>query len=359
MRDPRLPVTLVTGFLGSGKTTLLNRLIGSPAFARSAVVINELGEIPVDHLLVDSPDDQLVVLDNGCICCSARGDLAGALRRLAQDRVAGRIPPFDRVLVETTGVADPVPLMETLCEDSHMVESFRAHGIVTTVDGVNAGGQIDEFAEAGKQIAIADRLLITKSDVAVPAQIERLQVRLRALNPGAAILCIDAREADAVTALGETWSPEHEGAFDWIARAQAVERAHGRSGDAHLARAGNLETYALWHDQPVTRAGLVLWLDQLAGLRGAQLLRVKGVLNVEGQPVAVHAVQRIVHEPVFMDRWPGEDRRSRLVFITRDLPRAAIEPTLASLGFDPGVRRDRMIDPVAYGRFVAAAGRFR
>lgn len=359
MDDPRVPVTLFTGFLGSGKTTLLNRLIGTPAFARSAVIINELGEVAVDHLLVDSPAEQLVVLDNGCICCSARGDLAGALRTLARERGAEGVPPFDRVLVETTGVADPVPLMETLCEDMHMAAQFRAHGVVTTVDGVNALEQLGDFAEPAKQVAIADRVLITKSDLAVPGELDRLEAKVRTLNPGAAIVRIVTLHAHADQALGATWRPEQEGTFAWVERAEQVKRAVGAGSQSHLGHAGEVETFALWHDRPVTRAGLILWLDKLAGLKGARLLRVKGILNVEGEPVAVHAVQRIVHEPVFLERWPDSERRSRLVFITRGLGREVIEPTLAALGFEIGVRRDRLVDPAAYARFVAASGRFR
>ncbi len=358
MSDARIPVTLVTGFLGSGKTTLLNRLIGTPAFARAAVVINEFGEIAIDHLLVDSPAEHLVVLDNGCICCSARGDLAGALRALGRERAEG-LPPFDRVLVETTGLADPVPLMETLCEDAHMVEHFRPQGVVTLVDAVNGAEQLAAYAEPAKQVAIADRLLLSKCDLASTRARETLQTRLRALNPGAAVVAVVTAEVDARTALGPTWLPEDEGAFDWVTRAAQVAAACAGERRAHLPATDLLETFTVWHEAPVTRAGLVLWLDKLAGLKGARLLRMKGVLNVEGEPVAVHAVQRIVHEPVFLPRWPDAERRSRLVFITRGLSRAEVERTLDALGFDLPARQGRSIDPAAYARFVAASGRFR
>ncbi len=358
MSAGRIPVTLLTGFLGSGKTTLLNRLIGTPAFERAAVVMNEFGEMAIDHLLVAAPLEHLVVLDNGCICCSARGDLAGALRTLAHDHDQG-VPAFDRVLVETTGLADPVPLMETLCEDAHMASRYRPHGVITMVDGVNGGGQFEEFAEPVKQVAIADRLLISKPDLAAPAALDRLEARLRALNPGAPIVRMVTTEADATTALGAAWHPEAEGTFDWFARAERVARAAGDDRREHLASAASVHTFTLWHEAPATRAGLVLWLDKLAGLKGAQLLRMKGVLNVEGEPVAVHAVQRIVHEPVFLPRWPDQERRSRLVFITRGIERAVVERTLDALGFALAPRSERLLDAHAYARFVAISGRFR
>jgi G3E family GTPase len=269
------------------------------------------------------------------------------------------VPAFDRVLVETTGVADPVPLLETLCEDAHVTERYRPHGVVTMVDGINAEEQLAEFAEPVKQVAIADRLLLSKADLAPPARLDQIEARLRALNPGAPIVRVVTAETDAVTALGPAWQPEAEGAFDWVARSEQVARASSATRAGHLAQSPELETFTLWHDTPVTRAGLVLWLDKLAGLKGARLLRVKGVLNVEGEPVAVHAAQRIVHEPVFLSRWPDGERRSRLVFITRGLGRESIERTLSALDFDPGTRRGRLVDPAAYARFVAASRSFR
>lgn len=256
MEDARIPVTLFTGFLGSGKTTLLNRLMTTPAFSRAAVVINEFGEMPIDHLLMGSPAEQLVVLDNGCICCSARGDLAAALRKLSGGEMA--LPAFDRVLVETTGLADPVPLMETLCEDAHMAERYRPHGVVTMVDGVNGASQLEDFAEPVRQVAVADRLLVSKIDLAAPAALDQLEHRLRALNPGAAIVRMVTNGIDAAAALGPAWQPEAEGTFDWVARADEVARATRDGRGEHLARSEAVETFALWHDAPVTRAGLVL-----------------------------------------------------------------------------------------------------
>ena len=357
MNDPRIPVTVFTGFLGAGKTTLLNRLVATPAFARAAVVINELGGIGIDHLLVGSPSEQVVVLDNGCICCSARGDLAGALRTLAGGGAGNAA--FDRVLVETTGLADPVPLMETLCEDPHVAERYRPNGVVTMVDGVNAPAQLDELAEPIKQVAIADRLLVSKTDLAPADALERLEARLRALNPGAPIVRVVTIEADAETALGPAWQPEGEGTFDWVAAAQRVAHASGGTTAPHLAASSELRTFTLRRDAPATRAGLVLWLDKLAGLKGARLLRMKGVLNVEGEPVAVHAVQRIVHEPVFLPRWPDAERASRLVFVTRGLEREAVEATLDVLGFALDARGGVALDPATFARFVAASARFR
>ena len=359
MNELRIPVTLLTGFLGSGKTTVLNRMIATAACERAAVVVNELGEIAIDPLLITSPVDQVVVLDNGCICCSARGDLAGALRRLAHFHASSACSPFDRVVVETTGLADPVPLMETLCEDADMAERFHGRGVITTVDAVNGCEQMRQFVEPVKQAAAADQLFITKCDLATPGQIIELKRRLRAVNPGAAILQSDARATDIDTTWAKFFSSGHDETLDWVTRAEVISRQHGGKELPHVVNDAEIRHFSVVLDQTATRAGLVLWLDKLAGLKGPQLLRVKGLLNVEGQAVAVHAVQRIVHEPLVLPRWPDADRRSRLVFITHGLSRATIEATLDTLGFRLGANPGRLIDPEAYARFVQASDRFR
>lgn len=351
----RLPVSIITGYLGSGKTTLLNRLLADPRMARAAVIINEFGEAGLDHLLVATPAENTVLLASGCICCTVRGDLVDTLRDLDHRRCAGELPPYDRVLIETTGLADPVPLLQTLITDESVAPHYRAHGVVTLVDAVHGAASLDEHAEAVKQAALADCLLLSKCDLADEASIADLERRLARANPGARQYRAARGEIDPAVLFG---MPDAAGdVARWFDHEAHVASDTSGEPSCHLAR---IRSHGFVFDRPVTRAGLMTWLSLLASLRGADLLRVKGLLNVEGAPFAVHAVQTLIDEPVELARWPGEDRRSRLTFITRGLEREAVERTLAALEVDAGRRTPRgVLDPQAYRRFVAAAQGFR
>jgi G3E family GTPase len=360
----RVPVSLITGFLGSGKTTLLNRLLQDPGLANAAVIINEFGEIALDHLLVAQPAESTVVLASGCVCCEMRGDLVDTLRGLSAQRAEGVIPRFDRVLIETTGLADPVPILQTLITDAEIAPLFGLDSIVTLVDAVHGESQLDTYPEAVKQAALADRLLLTKSDIAPPGALAPLGLRLARLNPGAELSAVTRGSVEPEKLFGAAIDAARGAG---VARWLNVERFPG--GDAHHAHhdshdhrsaASNISAFCICRDRPVTASGLVMWLNLLAGLRGANLLRVKGLLNVEGQPVVVHAVQTLLDEPVTLERWPDADRRSRLVFITRDMDRAGIEKTLAALEFTDAVGgAQSAFDPGTYARFVKAAKAFR
>jgi G3E family GTPase len=365
----RTPVSIITGFLGSGKTTLLNHLLQHPGMASAAVIINEFGEIGLDHLLVATPQENVVLLANGCLCCTVRGDLVSTLGELYRNRRDGVIPRFDKVVVETTGLADPVPIIQTAVTDPELAPLFRLDTVITLVDGVNGAGQLDQHPESVKQAAVADRLVITKTDLAPSAAVAALRQRLARLNPGAQILaavrgavtpdCLfDAalHEPEADGATVARWLGEHA-----FARAPALhDHRHDPAGHDVNRHDDHIRAFCLYHDEPVSAAGLVMWLNMLAALRGANLLRVKGLINVEGRPVAVHAVQTLIHEPVALDRWPDSERRSRLTFITRDMERAEIEKTLAALQLQaPAQRSARTIDPQAYAQFLAAAKHFR
>ena len=353
----RPPVSIITGYLGSGKTTLLNHLLRDPGMARAAVIINEFGEVALDHLLVATPNENTVLLANGCLCCTIRGDLVETLSSLLARRGAGGIPAFDRVLVETTGLADPVPVLRTLASEETIAPRLRPGAVITMVDGVNGEGQLDDCPESLKQAAVADCLLVSKTDIAAPSALGRLRKRLARINPGAQVLdAVRGAVAPGLlfgTALADP-AAEREVVERWLnEEAYAkVEPVRGRHGD-------RIRAFAVRHEEPVTGAGLAAWLNLMATLKGANLLRVKGIINVAGSPVVVHVVQSVIHEPLTLESWPSADRSSRIVFITRDLGRAEIEATLPALGLNAKRRAGAAIDPAAYARFVSAAAGFR
>ncbi|MBY0271689.1 MAG: GTP-binding protein [Burkholderiales bacterium] len=356
----RLPVSIITGFLGSGKTTLLNRLLQDPAMAGAAVIINEFGEIGLDHLLIATPNENTVLLSSGCICCTVRGDLVNTLRDLDKQRRAGDLPPFDRVLIETTGLADPVPIVQTVVVDEKLAPQYALDSVITLVDAVNGCAQLDAQPESRKQAAVADRLLITKTDIADPASVLVLRERLTTLNPAAEVTTASHGEIAPAVLFGASIAPESREAdvARWLREGEYRRVETQQTAGAHDA---GIRAYSLMLDAPVTRAGLTAWLTALASLRGAELLRVKGLLNVEGEPVAVHAVQTLIHEPVTLERWPDAERRSRLVFITRNMTREAVESTLDVLGWQSEVPSTGVPkpDPQAYARFLAAMTRMR
>lgn len=355
----RPPVSIITGYLGSGKTTLLNCLLQDPGMARAAVIINEFGEIGLDHLLVATPNENTVLLANGCLCCTVRGDLVDTLRDLHDRRRDGALPPFDRVLIETTGLADPVPILQTLITDEGVAPLYRPDGVVTLVDAVHGVSNFDEHAEAVKQAALADCMLITKCDLAGARTIAALERRLTQINPGARRFRVTRGEIAPGELFGAALDTANGGVTRWLNLAAYAAQTTGRR--KHAGRHdGQIRSFSLHLDRPATRAGLMTWLNLLATMRGVKLLRVKGLINVEGRPFAVHAVQTVIDEPVELPRWPDEDRRSRLIFITRGLGRKELERTLSALEIGTNAHAPRgTIDPRAYARFVAAARGFR
>ena len=356
MTFERIPVAVITGCLGSGKTTLLNRLLAERAMADTAVIINEFGEIGLDHLLVTTPAETTVLLEDGCICCTVKGDLVETLVDLYRKRAAGGLPPFKRVLIETTGIADPVPIIQTLATDELAAQGYRLDAVVTLVDAVHGASQLAGGEDPVKQVTVADRLLLTKTDLADEATVAALREELSALNPGAVQLVAVQGRLPAADLFGAAL----DGSDYDLARVRRWlnhEAYAHRHGHAHHG----IHAFGLTHDDEISGSGLATWLTMLASLRGPQLLRCKGLLNVEGQPVAVHAVQTIIHEPVTLPRWPDDDRRSRLVFITRGLERAEVERTLEAFRLALPLRNalPSSIDPAAYARFLEAAQRFR
>ena len=366
-----LPISVLTGFLGSGKTTLLTKLLVHPAMAKTAVIINEFGEIGLDDLLVQGEllnhvdpeaQTQFVKMNSGCLCCTVRGDLEVALRDLYLKRVRGQVPEFVRVVIETTGLADPAPILHTLIDDPVLAAYYRLDGVVATVDAVNADAQLDAQFESVKQVAVADRLVLTKTDIADPAKVAALRLRLAAINPAAPVIVAVQGQVDPAflfdaglynpatkTADVRRWLAEeayaakkehdhhhgHDHAHD-----HGHDHGHGHAHHDVNRHDDRIRAHCLTIDEPMDWDVVASWLGSLAQSRGADLLRMKGLVNVVGeeQPVVVHGVQHLFHPPARLPAWPDADRRSKFVFITRDVPRADLEKTLAAFQTDAAKR---------------------
>ena len=329
----RLPVALITGFLGSGKTTLLNRVLGDPRMARSLVLVNEFGEVGLDQLFMEQVGGDMVLLQSGCVCCTIQGDLDRTLRDIAKRRAAGTAPPFDRVLLETTGLADPAPILQLLLNHPMISHDYRLDSVIATVDAVNGARQLDDHPEAVKQAAVADRLLISKTDLAEINASASLRARLEGLNPGAGLYEIVQGEIDPAL-LFDSGPFDPAGKSDrvraWL-NAEVHAHAHGHDHEHdHADRSrhdAHIGSFCLTFDEPLDWEYFNRWLMAVRASWGDRLLRVKGVLNVvgESQPLVIHGVHRTFHPPTLLARWPDGDRRSRLVFITRDLDRRSVE----------------------------------
>jgi G3E family GTPase len=321
----RLPVVLVTGFLGSGKTTLIAALLAHPDMGDTAVLVNELGEVAIDHHLVRRVDERTVVMGSGCICCTLRGDLRDELRDLLARRARGELAPFRRVVVETTGLADPAPVLSTLLTEPVLRHHYAVEAVVATVDAMAGAATLDRHPESVKQAAVADTLLVTKADAAAPAAVDTLEARLRELNPLARV----RRVSFGAIAPDELL---HARARDLPAAALASNGGHD-----HPHHAGDISAYSLVLDEPLDWDAFAVWLTMLLHSRGLDVLRVKGLLDVgEAGPVVLDGVQHVVHRPRHLDAWPDDDHRSRIVFITRGIERDAV---LASLQAFAGLGR--------------------
>jgi G3E family GTPase len=322
-----IPVNLLTGFLGSGKTTLLQRLLRSPAMANTAVLINEFGEVALDHLLIGRIDATTVVLESGCICCTVRSDVSGALRELYSKAERGLCRKFDRTVIETTGLADPAPIIYTLMTDPVIRHHFRLSSVTATVDAVNGARQFAQIRESVKQAAVADRLVLTKTDLATPQAVETMRSRLAAFNPSAQVVDANNDVIGPDLLFGhDLYDPSHRTA-EVRAWFDEERRPHASEFGRHAA---DITSFHLVFGNPLDWTAFGIWLTMLLNRHGADVLRVKGVLTVDGadSPVVVQAVQHLVYPPTHLATWPFDDRRSRLVLITRGLDQFALRRSL-------------------------------
>ena len=342
-----IPLNLITGFLGAGKTTLLNRLLRDPALAQAAVIINEFGEIGLDHLLVEHVEDGVMLLSTGCLCCTVRGDLVTTLEKLLRGLDNGRMS-FNRVVIETTGLADPAPVLHTVMVHPYMQLRFRLDGVATVVDAVNGAATLDAHQEAVKQAAVADRIVLTKTDlVDTPERrdaLAALRARLAAFNPAAPV--IEAPDAGAGKLINcglydaERKIPDVK---RWLAaEAYAHDHHHHHDVNRHDDR---IRAFTLASEQAIPWSAFEMFLDLVRSMHGPNLLRVKGIVKIAetpGTPIVIHGVQHVFHPPVTLEAWPDGDQRTRLVFIVSDIAPRTIEDLFnAFLGVAQVDRPDR------------------
>jgi G3E family GTPase len=323
----KVTVNLLTGFLGSGKTTLLRRLLAEPDLAGTAVLVNEFGEVGLDHLLLEEVDEDVVLLQSGCVCCTIRGDLKDAMLRLHERAHKGEIPVFERLAIETTGLADPAPIVATLEADPVLRNHYRLGNVVTVVDAVSGVSNIEHYEESRKQVAVADRIVVTKTDLAEADALDDVLVRL---NPTAALVH------------GGEDQPVSETLFtadihDEAAKREEVERWLRQSGHDHGHHHGSgIGSFVIEAEEPLDWAAFGLWLSMLLNRHGQKILRVKGLLRVSDidRPVVIHGVQHTIHKPVHLDAWPWGEARTQLVMIVDGIDADAVKRS-----FDRLVRR--------------------
>ncbi|TAK82558.1 MAG: GTP-binding protein [Betaproteobacteria bacterium] len=318
-----VPVSVITGFLGSGKTTLLARLLRDPALTRTAVIVNEFGAVGLDHLLVEASDEDIVVLDGGCVCCTVRSDLVRTAGDLLARRAAGAVPPFERIVIETTGLADPTPILQALMTDPNLADALCLESVIATVDAAAGAQTLDAHPESVKQAALADRIVVTKTDLTDPAA-NGLAARLHELNPGAPQLTAVHGVVDAAHLFGG-------GLRRWLAAEALPHNGDGHHGSRHD---DGIVTFCLRRAAPLHAATLSLFLQTLAEHCGAALLRLKGLVDVRespGRPAVIHGVQHVFHPPAWLDAWPDGDRTTRIVVIARGLDPRWLEDLLDAL----------------------------
>jgi G3E family GTPase len=350
MRPEPIPVSIVTGFLGAGKTTLLNGLLRHPSMTDTAVIVNEFGEISIDHLLVEQASEGLIALPQGCLCCAVRGDLVDTLADLVDRLQTGRLDRLARVVIETSGLADPVPVLQSVMGHPALVQAYRLDGVVTLVDAVNGMASLDRHGEAVRQVAVADRILLTKTDLAEAAEgLDALTARLRTLNPGAAMLRPGGPDSEGARLLAcGLYNPQTRSADvrRWLGEARHDHDGHDHHHDGHAHDHGHhvhdphVRSFSLVHPGAVPYSALEMFLDLLLSVHGDKVLRIKGIVELAedpSRPLVVHAVQRLVHPPARLPQWPDTTRGVRIVLIAQDLPEDYVRRLFAILADRPAI----------------------
>lgn len=342
-------VSVLTGFLGAGKTTLLNRLLRDPALANTAVIINEFGDVSIDHLLVEQATEGIIELSDGCLCCTVRGDLVDTLADLIDRMQTGRIAALERIVIETTGLADPVPVLQALMGHPVLAHLLRLDGVVTVVDAVNAAATLSAHAESVRQVAVADRLVLSKRELSDPVSVAALETRLRAINPdapiveagtGAVAALFDCglynpatRSADVARWLGEAAHDHHHHGHDH-------DHGHGDHVHDHSPHDSRVRSFSLVHDAPVALSTIEMFLDLLQSSQGEKLLRMKGIVELAedpSRPLVLHAVQKLMHPPARLAAWPEGPRGTRLMLITFDMDEDYVRRLFAAFTGRPAV----------------------
>ncbi|PYE42000.1 G3E family GTPase [Rhizobium sp. PP-F2F-G20b] len=372
--DP-VPVSILTGFLGAGKTTLLNRLLKDPDLADTAVIINEFGDVSLDHLLVESSGDGVIELADGCLCCTVRGELVDTLADLMDRMQTGKIRPLKRVVIETTGLADPAPVMQSVMGHPTLQQSYRLDGMVTVVDAVNGLSTLDHHVEAVKQVAVADRLVLTKATLASPETVAALKARLADLNPRAPVIDGDLEEtgraalfacglydpatkiADVGRWLQDEAQNDHDQDHGHHAHAEGHGHHHHDHHDHHHGHhhhhdanrhGDDIRSFSIVHDRPISAMALDMFVDLIRSAHGEKLLRMKAIVcTVErpDRPLVLHGVQQIFHPPERLAAWPDpDDRRTRMVLITKGLEEGFVRDLFDAFTGKPAIDRpDRQV----------------
>ncbi len=339
----RVPVTLLTGFLGSGKSTLLTQILRDPGFADTAVIVNEFGEVGLDGILIHHEDDQIVEMTSGCICCTIRGDIRQTLLKLQRDLDLRKIPNFSRLVVESTGLADPAPVIHTLMSDPFLDNHYMLGGVITTIDAVNGEETLNSYKECLKQIAVADRLVITKTDLIDESsnleKLEKLRAKLRSINPNAPILYCDEQDFEFSSLFNTSlYDPTSKtmNVRQWLNDEANIKKeeihnhqhSHGHTHHDVTRHGSDIRSFTLVFNEPIEIDSFAKALEVLTFTNGANLLRLKGIVNTKerrGKPLVIHGVQHVFHDPVWLDDWPDENHQTRLVFITNKIDRETLE----------------------------------